>query len=98
VTSNDNDRPFMQRVYDSEISAVIEWFWDGGFFMKLGDPDEPDVQGNVRTWRGSKAGFASRSYGVILTASSARKSETLRRDRLRMPSALSGFGASTERR
>jgi hypothetical protein len=49
--TNDNVRPFMQRVYDSEISVVIEWFWDGGFDVTLGDPVNPEAQGRVKTWR-----------------------------------------------
>ena len=40
MTTNDNDGPFMQRVYDSEIGAAIEWFWDGGFDVTLGDTTE----------------------------------------------------------
>jgi hypothetical protein len=32
--TNDNDRPFMQRFYDSEINASIEWYWDGGFLVE----------------------------------------------------------------
>jgi hypothetical protein len=55
--SNDNDKPFMQRVYDSEIDASIEWLWDGGFSMKLGDPDVPEVRGNVSTLREVEAWF-----------------------------------------
>jgi hypothetical protein len=29
--ANDKDRPSMERVYDSEIDASIEWLCDGGF-------------------------------------------------------------------
>jgi hypothetical protein len=55
--ANDNERPFMQRVYDSEIDAAIEWLWDGGFSMKLGDPDVPEARGHVRTWLEVEAWF-----------------------------------------
>jgi hypothetical protein len=49
---NDNARSFMQRVYDSEINATIEWFWDAGFSIRLGNPqDDPVAEGNVGTWR-----------------------------------------------
>lgn len=27
----------LQELYDSEINATIEWFWDGGFDLNLGD-------------------------------------------------------------
>lgn len=27
----------MQDLYDSEINAAVEWFWDGGFDVRLGD-------------------------------------------------------------
>jgi hypothetical protein len=37
-------------VYDSETSAVIEWFWDGGFDVTLGDSVNPDAQGRAKTW------------------------------------------------
>jgi hypothetical protein len=49
----------MQRVYDSEINATIEWLWDGGFSLKLGDPDQPD--------RGQRQDMA-RSRGLVSRA------------------------------
>jgi hypothetical protein len=55
--ANDNKRPFVQRIYDSEINAGIEWFWDGGFSISLGDPDNPDAKGAVKTWREVEAFF-----------------------------------------
>lgn len=41
----------MQRVYDSEINATVAWFWDGGFLITLGYPEDPEAEGQVRTWR-----------------------------------------------
>jgi hypothetical protein len=27
----------IQRYYDSEKNATISWFWDGGFYIHIGD-------------------------------------------------------------
>jgi hypothetical protein len=37
TANNDNAKPFMQRVYDGEIDVAIDWCWDGGFRIRLGN-------------------------------------------------------------
>jgi hypothetical protein len=51
----------MQRVYDSEINAAIDWLWDGGFHIRLGD----DLSGfsddaYFMTWREVEAWLRER--------------------------------------
>lgn len=41
----------LQKLYDSEINAKIEWFWDGGFEVSLGDPMNGWLDSlNTRDW------------------------------------------------
>jgi hypothetical protein len=52
MRSNDDVRPFMQRVYDSGINAAIDWFWNGGFYVRLGDDLNGIIdEATVWTWR-----------------------------------------------
>lgn len=37
-------------LYDSEINARLHWFWDGGIWVEISDPDEHGAQANVRTF------------------------------------------------
>jgi hypothetical protein len=41
----------LQRLYDSEINARIEWVWDGGVQWRLGDASNGyGAEGRVRRW------------------------------------------------
>jgi hypothetical protein len=42
----------LQKVYDSEINVCIQWLWDGGIEVKLGD----DVNGFHRVRYGLVVG------------------------------------------
>lgn len=39
----------LQELYDSEINAGIQTFWDGGFDWNLGAPMEPRATGTADT-------------------------------------------------
>lgn len=46
----------LQRLYDSEINAKIEWFWDSGFDVTLGDHMNGYVDSmNTRDWAEAEA-------------------------------------------
>lgn len=41
----------MQSLYDSEINAEVSWFWNSGFYVKLGDPmNGYKAEGCCETW------------------------------------------------
>jgi hypothetical protein len=51
VTTTPEGKHVLQWLYDQEINAKIEWLWDSGFDVAIGDAlNGWQAKTNVRTW------------------------------------------------